>query len=336
MALCSMNNQFKPAIGLSNQHVQSIISSTGPRKFLENRRAAELLKTAERHIIKTPQGVQLLGYLSKTNRNESKGLVIIIHGWEGCSESLYVLSNGQKLLDDGFDVFRLNMRDHGGTQSLNKDIFNSARLEEIVEAVKSICAQFGGAHNVLCGYSLGGNFCLRVANLAKVKNIGLDQAIAVCPLLDPTTTMDKLNTGFFVYEKYFVKKWKRSLFKKLQHFKDYDYGKPLKKLKTLNQMNAFFILGYTDFKTIEDYFNAYSVLDDALSQLAIPTTIISSEDDPMIPSSQLARLFKSEWLNFELQAKGGHCAFIKNWKLESWATDRIAELINEHRSSKAS
>jgi len=334
MALLLMMNQFKPAIGLSNQHIQSIISSTGPRKFLENRRAATLLKTAQRHVIKTPQGVQLLGYLSKTSFSESKGLAIIIHGWEGCSESLYVLSNGQRLLDDGFDVFRLNLRDHGGTQSLNKDIFNSARLEEVVEAVKYVCTHFGGAHNVLCGYSLGGNFCLRVANLAKVENIGIDQAIAVCPLLDPITTMEKLNTGFFIYEQYFVKKWKRSLFKKLQYFKDYDYGKPLKKLKTLDQMNAFFILGYTDFNTIEDYFNAYSVLDDGLSQLAIPTTIISSEDDPMIPSSQLARLFKSEWLHFELQSKGGHCAFIKNWKLESWATDRISELINEYRLIK--
>jgi len=326
-----MMNQFKPALGLSNQHIQSIISSTGPRKFLENRRAATLLKTAERHIIKTPQNVQLLGYLSKTHCDETKGLAIILHGWEGCSESLYVLSNGQKLLDDGYDVFRLNLRDHGGTQSLNEELFNSTLLEEVVEAVKSICAQFGGAHNVLCGYSLGGNFCLRVANVAKREQVGLDQAIAVCPLLDPMTTMEKLNTGFFVYEKYFVRKWKRSLFKKLTHFTHFDYGKPLKKLKTLDQMNDFFVLGYTDFDSLEDYFNAYSVLDDGLKDLAIPTTIISSQDDPMIPSSQLERLYPSPWLDFDLQAKGGHCAFIKNWKLESWASDRISELINTHR-----
>lgn len=334
MVLPLIMNQFKPAIGLSNQHVQSIISSTGPRKFLENRRAAVLLKTAERHIIKTPQGVQLLGYLSKTSVNESKGLVIILHGWEGCSESLYVLSNGQRLLDDGFDVFRLNLRDHGGTQSLNEGLFNSTRLEEVIEAIKYACSTFGGKHNVLCGYSLGGSFSLRVANLAKAENIGLDQVIAICPLLDPLTTMDKLNTGLFIYEQYFVKKWKRSLFKKLTYFKHLDYGDTLKKLKTLDQMNAFFVLGYTDFDSTEDYFNAYSVIGDALNQLAIPTTIISSEDDPMIPSSQLNDLFKSQWLNFELQSKGGHCAFIKNWKLESWATDRISELIREQSINK--
>jgi predicted alpha/beta-fold hydrolase len=318
--------QFKPAKGLSNRHLQSILSSTGPRKMLEKRRSTQLLRTAEQHYITTPQGVTLHGYLSKT-KTTTKGLAIILHGWEGSADSLYVLSSGQKLLDDGFDVFRLNFRDHGDTQHLNKDLFNSTRLEEVVEAVKYLCDKFGGLHNVLCGYSLGGNFCLRVANLAKTQHIALDQAIAICPLLHPPTTMDKLNTGFPVYEKYFVKKWKHSLFKKLQHHSHLDYGKTLKKLKTLDQMNEFFVIDYTNYTTTNEYFEAYSILGDGLKNLAIPTTIISSLDDPIIPANQLGNLFKSPWLSVELQQYGGHCAFIKNWKFESWSSDRISELI---------
>ncbi|MDA7746615.1 alpha/beta fold hydrolase [Psychromonas sp.] len=322
-------NIFKPTKGLSNKHLQSIFCSTGPRKLLEKRRAGELLASTEQHIITTPQGVKLLGYLSKSTRlTASKGLAIILHGWEGSADSLYVLSCGQKLLADGFDVFRLNFRDHGDTQSLNKDLFNSTRLEEVVESVKYLCRHFGGQHNLLCGFSLGGNFCLRVANLAKLEQIGLDQAIAICPLLDPTTTMDKLNAGFPVYERYFVKKWKRSLYKKLDHHQHFDYREQLNKLSTLDEMNEFFVLGYTDFKSTKDYFDAYSLLGDHLQQLAIPTTIIAASDDPMIPAKQLQELYPSQWLNIELQAKGGHCAFIKNWKLESWVSDRIVQLVN--------
>ena len=242
-------HQFIPAKGLSNKHLQSILSSTGPRKFFEKRRSAELLASSQSEVITTPQGVKLLGSLSKT-KIASKGLAILLHGWEGCSESLYMLSNGQKLLDDGYDVFRLNFRDHGGTQHLNKDLFNSMRLEEIVEAVKLLCQQYGGTHNLLCGYSLGGNFCLRVANLAKEHNIKLDQAIAVCPLLDPPTTMNELNNGLFIYEKYFVKRWKSSLFKKLKHHNHFTYGEQLKKLKTLDEMNEFFVIGHTDFTRV--------------------------------------------------------------------------------------
>ena len=152
-------SQFKPAKGLSNPHLQSILSSVGPRKVLEKRRAKQLLARSTEHLITTAQGVKLLGYLSKTN-GPSKGIAIILHGWEGSANSSYILSCGQKLLDTGFDVFRLNFRDHGDTHYLNKDLFNSTRLEEVVEATKYLCEQFGGDHNLLCGYSLGGNFCL--------------------------------------------------------------------------------------------------------------------------------------------------------------------------------
>ncbi|GLS90137.1 alpha/beta hydrolase [Psychromonas marina] len=317
---------FKPAKGLSNRHLQSILSSSGPRKILEKGRAKQLLKTTKQHIITTPQGVNLLGFLSKT-KQKTKGLAIILHGWEGCADSLYVLSSGQRLLDDGFDVFRLNFRDHGDSHHLNKDLFNSTLLQEVVEAVKLLCKEFGGKHNVLCGYSLGGNFCLRVANLAKQEQLALHQAIAICPLLHPPTTMDMLNSGFPVYEKYFVKKWKRSLFKKLQHHNHFNYGDALKKLTTLDQMNELFVKGYTPFTTTNDYFEAYSILGDGLQKLAIPTTIVTSLDDPIIPAKQFNSLFHSPWLTIEVQEHGGHCAFIKNWKFESWATDRISELV---------
>jgi len=319
--------QFTPAKGLSNQHLQSILSSAGPRKRLEKRRAKELLERAEEHIITTSQQIHLQGYLTRYIKAPSKGLVIILHGWEGSANSSYVLSSGQKLLDMGFDIFRLNLRDHGDTQALNRELFNSTLLQEVLEAVKYLNENFGGEHNVLCGYSLGGNFCLRVANLAKAQQLGLDQAIAICPLLDPTTTMDKLNNGFPVYEKYFVHKWKRSLFKKLKYHPHFDYGDALKKLKTLDQMNTFFVLGYTEFKSTKAYFDAYSIVGDYLNKLAIPTSIIASLDDPVIPANEFDTLFKSNWLSIELYEKGGHCAFIKNWKFESWGSDRICQLV---------
>ena len=331
-----MMTKFKPATGLSNRHLQSILSSSGPRKVLETRRAKTLIRNAQQHIITTPQGVKLQGYLTlhypqhqPQNSAASKGLAIILHGWEGSANSLYVLSSGQQLLAAGYDVFRLNFRDHGDSHHLNAELFNSARLEEVLEAVKYLCQHFGGEHNLLCGYSLGGNFCLRVANLAKVANLDLHQAIAVCPVLHPPTTMAALSQGLPVYEKYFIAKWKRSLQKKLLHQPQLDYSEQLKSLTSLAQMNHFFITGYTDFASHEAYYTAYSLLHDALSQLAIPATIITANDDPMIPPAELSALYQSPWLNIELQAQGGHCAFIKNWKFESWASDRIVELANQ-------
>lgn len=326
-------HSFISAKGLSNQHLQSILSSTGPRKFLEERRCAGLIKSSQPEIILTPQGVKLAGRLSKTTQLK-KGGAILLHGWEGCTESLYMLSAGQAFLDEGYDVFRLNFRDHGGTQHLNKALFNSMLLEEVLEAVNYLTSKYGGRHNVLCGYSLGGNFCLRIANLATERSIKLDQAIAVSPLLDPPTTMKALSQGLFIYEQYFVKRWKRSLLKKLQYHPHFTYAKQLKKLTSLDQMNDFFIVEHTEFSTSNEYLKAYSLLGGALNKLAIPTTIIAAQDDPMIPAAQLTQLFSTPFLSFDVQTHGGHCAFIKNWKLESWVNDRIIYFVQQQRAKR--
>ena len=58
--------------------------------------------------------VRLLGYYNASRRQgPSKGLVLILHGWEGCSHSNYNLIQAQLLAEAGYDVFRLNLRDHG-------------------------------------------------------------------------------------------------------------------------------------------------------------------------------------------------------------------------------
>jgi len=322
-----MTNNFKPAFGLSNTHLQSIFSSMGPRKILEPRRAKSMLKKARERVIETPNGIKLQSFISSQN-NRSDKVAILIHGWEGNADSLYILATAQKLFDAGFDIIRLNMRDHGDTHHLNEHHFNSSLIDEVADTVKILCNDQDYKSKHLIGFSLGGNFTLRVANLAKTHNIALDSAIAVCPAIDPKKTMDELNRGFFVYEKYFVKKWKNSLRKKLEHFPHYSYGRILDKLRSLDAMNEYFIPKYTGFECLDSYFESYTLTGDKLSNISIPTHIISAADDPMIPEQHLLDVNKNEFLTIELQRQGGHCAFIKNWKFESWLPDRIHQIIN--------
>ena len=63
----------------------------------------------------------------------------------------------------GFEVVRLNLRDHGATHHLNRELFHSCRLPEVVGAVRALALRFPGMPLVLAGFSLGGNFMLRVA-----------------------------------------------------------------------------------------------------------------------------------------------------------------------------
>ncbi len=114
---------FYPAFGLRNTHTQSMINSGAYRRRIVGRRSRSLLEAEQEWIVDGGDGVRLLGHYSP-QASDSRGLVILFHGWEGSSHSNYIISAGGALYDLGFDIFRLNFRDHGGTHRYEPGYFS--------------------------------------------------------------------------------------------------------------------------------------------------------------------------------------------------------------------
>ncbi|ARN74707.1 YheT family hydrolase [Oceanicoccus sagamiensis] len=323
---------FKPSALLKNPHLQSILASTGPRKHWVKRQAKTLRETASQHILDCGDGIRLQGEYS-TLPNNQQGLVILIHGWLGSNDSLYLLSAGSTLLAAGYNVFRLNLRDHGDSGHLNRELFNSTRITEVVNAVKAIQQQFPHTQNYLAGFSLGGNFSLRVAARAPANAITLNKVVAVCPVINPYKTNRNLNNGPFIYHQHFRNHWRQSLANKLQHFPEHGYQDILNKLPTLDAMNDYFVPHHTAYAEVDDYLNGYSIGGEHLSQLEIPCHILSSMDDPVIEAEDLQELPDHPQLTIELTRYGGHCGYIQGLTMDSWADQRILELFAESTSS---
>lgn len=313
--------EFNAPVGLRNPHIQSILASTLPRKLKVRRRARALLDQSEDVLLDCGHDVTLLGHY--TPANNSKALVCLIHGWEGCGESNYILSTASHLLQKGYSIFRLNLRDHGPSHHLNPDLFNSTRLEEVIGAMEAIQARFDYEHHLLAGFSLGGNFALRVGADADGRKFKLKHIVAVCPVISPPHTMDSLENGLFIYHDYFLQKWKRSLRKKLDHFPEHGYGEKLATLQSLRAMNQYFVPNHTPFADCETYLNAYAIAGDRLTGMTIPATLITSKDDPVVLADDLALLNVPDSLEVQLTRHGGHCGFIENFKLDSWIDRRI-------------
>jgi len=172
------SDSFLPAFGLRSTHTQSLINSSAYRRRIVGRRSKALLDAEQDRTVDGGDGVRLLGHFS-CQPGDSKGLVILFHGWEGSSRSNYIVGAGGMLFDQGFDVFRLNFRDHGDTHHMNSGIFHSCRLDEVVHALKDIQYQTGARNWALSGYSLGGNFALRVALEAPTACLSLKQELAL-------------------------------------------------------------------------------------------------------------------------------------------------------------
>lgn len=167
---------FAPPGWLVNAHLQSIVPSLRLRRPLVARRARRMLACAETQIVDCGDGVRLLGHYSSqvaAGRSPARDLAILLHGWEGSADSMYVLSLGSYLFELGCDVYRLNFRDHGPSHHLNEEIFHSCRLDEVVGAVRAIQRALPQPRLTIAGFSLGGNFALRVAMRALAAGITL-------------------------------------------------------------------------------------------------------------------------------------------------------------------
>lgn len=256
-------------------------------------------------------------------------MAVLIHGWEGSSDSLYLMSTGAYLQARGYDVLRLNLRDHGPSHHLNPGLFHSNRINEVVGAVRRIQDMTPDLPLFLAGFSLGGNFALRVALRAPARNIRLRQAVAVCPVLEPAHTLAALENGWSLYRTYFLAKWRRSLRKKEQAFPDlYDFD-DIEAYRTLTDLTAYFVEYYSGFPDLRSYLKGYSLTGDVLASLEVPCRIIASRDDPIIPAEDIERIARPGSLTVTLTEHGGHCGYIETFSMRSWAERQIADLFDE-------
>ena len=317
---------FKPPVGLRHRHVQSLLAGWPLRQHWLRRRAGHLLANSRDEIVDCGDGVRLLGHYS-AQPAAPRGLAILLHGWEGSAAASYVVSVGSRLYEAGFDVFRLNFRDHGETFALNRELFHSCRIDEVVGALAAITAAHPAPRTFVIGHSLGGNFALRAAARAPAAGIDLTRVVAICPVLRPASTMRALEDGLWVYREYFLRRWRRSLMAKAACFPQLDDLGNLRRFPTLTATTEFFVTRYAGFPDIDSYLHGYAITGDMLANLTVPARLIAAADDPVIPIEDLADVAVTPALSVEVFPRGGHCAFLESYRLRSWLDQAVlAEL----------
>ena len=326
---------YRPPRWLSNAHLQTALGSSGLRRRRGERDLLATGATTTEHLVDGGDGIRLLGLHSVAPAlapaSGPRGLALLLHGWEGSVDASYMRLTAAQLLSRGFEVVRLNFRDHGGTHHLNEEIFHSCRIDEVVHAACDVAARFvprgSGLPVVVAGYSLGGNFALRLALRAPAAGLSLAHVAAVCPVLDPAATMLAMETGWRFYLHHFERKWRASLQRKRVLFPrvhDFDDGTLRLGMRDLTR---WLVERHTDFGTLENYFDGYSIAGDRLSQLGMPAHILTSIDDPVIPVDGFHALALPPGAHLEIAPQGGHCGFLLGAGLdgyaEAWIADRL-------------
>ncbi len=322
--------EFHPPWPLRSGHIQTMLSSSGVRRMLLPRAARTVLQGALAVVVDGGGGVRLTGaYTAQKTRPQARGLAVLFHGWEGSVDSTYVLQTGSRLLADGWDIFRLNFRDHGDSHGLNEALFHSCRIDEVVHALGDIAQRWPARTMALAGFSLGGNFALRAALQTSRVGIPLSYVLAVCPIIDPGEGLFSLEESApWFYQAYFMHKWRRSLQAKQAAFPQHQYFELSELKQSLRGLTEAMVLRHTDFKTLQHYLDGYSVAGSRLMAMQIPASILTARDDPVIPVDAFEKLEVPANVELDIADHGGHCGFIRGYGMTSFTDDYIAARFN--------
>jgi hypothetical protein len=310
---------------LRNPRIQTYLASSR----LRARGINPMLDASREYIINAGSDVRLVGSFACNTKTPFRGTVILLHGWEGSIESAYIVSSGRFLFKNGFSVFRLNFRDHGKSHHLNKGLFYATLTDEVYAAVKTVSEISGGAPLFLAGFSLGGNFALRIARMLSNESCNnFHHIVSISPVINPDKATTAIDNNYII-KKYFLLKWRRSLSMKQKLFPAlYDFNDiiPLKSCRSITER---LIDRYSNYKDASEYFRGYTITNCILNDIRIPTTIITSKDDPVIPVDDFCGLDARKPVNLIIHNYGGHNGFIKNLSFECWYEEKMVRLFDE-------
>jgi uncharacterized protein len=313
---------FLPHRLVRSGHIQTLLARRRPPRILCTNDEHPILLDGGPSVTPLDDGrnVRLLAYYTPCPpTRERRGLVLMLHGWEGCSHSPYDLMMADTFSSVGLDVVRLNFRDHGPNYHLNRytlntGLFLGTLLEETASVVHQIAGLANGLPFYIIGVSMGGNFALRLACRHRRQPVAnLVKTVAINPAVNPKRATEVIDRHP-LYRHYFRKQWLASLLAKEQLFPSlYDFT-PVRTIPTIRGMTEWLTRRYGhyygDFRTADEYFAQYTVYPQELAHLTTPVTVISALDDPVIDAADLLAFPSHPLLERYLHPSGGHVGFV--------------------------
>ena len=322
--------EFTPAPLLRNQHLMTIVPGYWPRRALLDG------IPIESRLFTTDPKTQLLGFCHWQPNRTGCQTLLLVHGLEGSSESHYMQGIAAKAYRAGINVIRLNQRTCGGTEQLTPTLYNSGLSQDYRAIVQELASLDRLTRIWLVGYSMGGNLILKAAGELGSSEAALAGAIAVCPNIDPTQCAKALEEPRnWLYHYHFLTKLKARMKRKAALFPWRWDLTELDRIHLISQFDDRYTASDGGYASGPDYYDRAGSRH-VLDKIAVPTTIVTAQDDPFIPYSMfsLAAIKRNPLIRLTSPHYGGHCGFIQGTQSNEdrfWVESRIVESIRPDR-----
>lgn len=303
-----MHNAFRPAWWLNGPHLQTIYPA------LLRRTAPPAAIRRER--LETPDGDFLdIDWCE----DETKPLVILLHGLAGSSRSGYIAGLQHSLPSQGFASVALNFRGCSGEMNRLARCYHSGETEDIGFLHRELRRRFPRRPLAAIGFSLGGNVLLKWLG-EQGTDADLFAAAAVSVPLVLSECADKLDRGFSrIYRDYLLRELKQYMRIKQRHLlvigRD-DQAERIRQLGDLQPIRSFWqyddrvVARLHGFADAADYYRRSSSRQ-FLPLIRVPTLLLQAKDDPFMTERVLPSPTElSAAVHLEISNGGGHVGFV--------------------------
>jgi predicted alpha/beta-fold hydrolase len=276
--------------------------------------------------------------------------LVALHGLNGSSDAHYMKGLAAKAFARGMNVVRLNQRNCGDTERLSAGLFHSGLTADAAHVVDELSSVDGLPAIAVAGYSLGGNLALKLAGeYGGHPPAAFVAAAAVSPIIEIEPCVVALERPENVlYNWNFVRDLKRRMRRKERYRPGLFDLTRLKAVKTVREFDEVFTAPYFGFRNASDYYRRASAMR-VVHRIAVPTLVITAEDDPFVPSQPFSdpKLTGNPHIELHVCRHGGHCGFVGPTAAHDdgyWAENQIVEFVDrvaarvvndDHESTKA-
>jgi predicted alpha/beta-fold hydrolase len=323
--MLATDDPFREAWWLPGPHLQT----TWGRLSRDRQRVA-----LRRESLETPDGDELI--LDHVDGPAGSPRVLVLHGLEGSSNSVYVQGLLEAAGRRGFRGTALNFRscarDPADLSRMLPNrrprLYHSGETSDFDFVVRTLHAREPGTPLVAVGVSLGGNVLLKWLGEQPGQRF-VTAAAALSTPYDLGASGRYLETSAGrLYVGHFLSTLKVKAQAAAEKFPDV-----AGKIDVARALAARSFWEFDDaanaplhgFTGADDYYARASSLG-FLSRVATPALCLSSDDDPFLPPEALARAraAASPAVDFRVTRRGGHIGWIAGawpWRPEYWAED---------------
>lgn len=266
------------------------------------------------------------------SRMGSERVVIVAHGLEGSSQSVYVRGLVRALCRRKWDVVAWNLRGCSGEANRLPRSYHSGASEDLAAVVERV-ERLGYLKIAVVGFSLGGNLTLKFLGEGDpvASRVAAGVGVSVpCDLRGAAGRLSRPECAFYL-QRFLRTMIARMSEKRRQFGSRFPEVKP-ESIRSFRDFDDQFTAPLHGFRDAADYWSRCSSLR-FLGCIRVPTLVLNAGDDPFLSAEclPLGAAETNRSLTVEIPRWGGHVGFVGGGAVSSeyWSETRIAHFLEE-------